>query len=286
MVVDVPVEVLTVLGGAATWRQLRQAGVGWYALWLAMAEGSIHRVRRGVYALATLPDAVLTALALGGVLSCAAAAVNHGLPVLDPSCLHVVVPRERRAAGHGVCVHRRDLRSDEQIGVATSLLRTVLDCARELDFRDAVAICDAALRRGLDRESLRLAAVAARGPGSAAIRRVVAASDPRAESPIESCLRLIARQFGRVDPQVWISGIGRVDLLVNGWLVLEADGFAHHSTREHYRKDRRRNNALAAAGYVVLRFTYEDVLYREDYVVATIRETLRRGRPGVAAAAC
>jgi very-short-patch-repair endonuclease len=174
-------------------------------------------------------------------------------------------------------VHRRDLDPDERSGVATSMLRTVVDCARELPLREAVVVADAALRAGLDPVCLRTAAALARGNGAANVREVVALADGRAESPIESCLRLVAGRLGQVVPQVWIDGVGRVDLLVDGWLVLEADGFEHHSDRAGYREDRRRGNALAVLGYTVLRFSYEDIVHREDVVAEVIARVLARG---------
>ena len=270
---------LAALGGAAYWRQLRKAGVTWYALWCALQAGEVTRLRRGAYALAGLDSPVASAIALGGVLACTSAAVALGLPVLVPGPVHVVVPRGwSHAARPGTRVHRRDLRADDRDGITTSLLRTVLDCARELPLREAVVICDAALRAGLEMSELRQAALAARGPGSRAVQRVAEVADGRSESAIESCLRLLALPLAPVRSQVWIAGVGRVDLLVDGWLVLEADGYEFHRDRASYRNDRRRQNALAAAGYTVLRFSYEDIVHDEERVLETIRAVLARGR--------
>lgn len=175
-------------------------------------------------------------------------------------------------------MHRRDLAPDEHDGLRTTLLRTALDCAREFPLRDGVVVLDAALRAGLDPAGLRANASRAAGRGAAAARRAVQAADGRAESPLENCLRLLAATFGRVEPQVAIPGVGRVDLLLDGWLVLEADGFEHHSNRASYRTDRRRANALAELGYPLLRFSYEDIVHRPGYVSATIAAVLQ-GRP-------
>jgi len=132
------------------------------------------------------------------------------------------------------------------------------------------------VRSGLALGALHRAALKATGPGSAALRRTVALVDGRAESPIETCLRLLALPLAVVDLQVPIAGVGRVDMLLDGWLVLEADGFEHHSTRAHYRVDRRRADALAEQGFVLVRFSYQDIVHRPDYVVATIRLVLTR----------
>lgn len=277
-----PTDVLHRLGGAASWRRLRAEGVGWYALWLCLRQGTVVRLRKGAYALPDAENAVSLAVQAGGVLACSSAAVALGLPVLITAAeVHLIVPRRwSHVSLKGVKIHRRDLQPDEKDGHTTGLLRTVLDCARELPLREALVICDGALRQGLDHDRLATAAASARGTGAAAVRRVVALADARCESLLESCLRLLLVDLRvSVRSQVWISGVGRVDFLLDGWLVVEADGFEHHSTRQHYREDRRRNNALVAAGYVVVRFSYEDVVHRPEYVTETLRRILERGRP-------
>ena len=78
-------------------------------------------------------------------------------------------------------------------------------------------------------------------------------------------------------------GVGVVDMLLDGWLVLETDGFAFHSGTEDFARDRRRGNALADQGYVLLRFTYRDVVHRPEALVAQVLRVLaggRRPRPG------
>ena len=136
---------------------------------------------------------------------------------------------------------------------------------------------DAALR-------LRLVTTAAlhallKGPGSVAARQKLLAADGRSGSPIESVARLGLQKAGfTVVPQVYIPGVGRVDLLIDGWLVVELDGFAFHAEREHYREDRRRANALTAQGYVLLRFSFEDVMSNLDGLVAAVRATYANGR--------
>jgi very-short-patch-repair endonuclease len=272
--VDV-IRALEQCGGAASWRRLRAMGVTWYSVWASVNDGRVVRLRRGAYAVREADPPVTHAVRLGGVLSCTSAAASLGLPVLVDRGVHVTVPRTwghaRRA---GVCVHRRDLLPHEQDDLCTAMLRTVLDCARELPLREAAVIGDAALRAGLPLECLVVAAGRATGPGARSLRTAVTVMDCRAESPIETCLRLLLIGVGWVDPQVWIDGVGRVDFVVEGWLVVEADGFEHHSTRQHYREDRRRSNELVARGYRLLRFSYEDVVHRPDYVVATVLAVL------------
>lgn len=65
------------------------------------------------------------------------------------------------------------------------------------------------------------------------------------------------------------AGVGRVDLLA-GDLVIEADGFEHHSDRDSYRNDRRRAAALALLGYRLVRFGSEDVVHRPAETLAVL----------------
>ncbi len=66
---------------------------------------------------------------------------------------------------------------------------------------------------------------------------------------------------------------------MDGWLVVERDGFAYHADRSSYRRDRQRDAALSRHGYVWLRFTDEDVVGAPERMVATALETWSRGRP-------
>ena len=53
-------------------------------------------------------------------------------------------------------------------------------------------------------------------------------------------------------------------------LAIEVDGMAHHIDVDRFRRDRRRQNALVALGWTVLRFTWADLTDRPGYVIATI----------------
>ncbi|WP_354179640.1 DUF559 domain-containing protein [Arthrobacter sp. UYP6] len=73
-----------------------------------------------------------------------------------------------------------------------------------------------------------------------------------------------------------IPGVGRVDFLVQGRLILEIDGYEFHSSREHYRRDRARWNEATVAGWHTLRVTAEMVLYHPEQFVALVRRALNR----------
>jgi len=74
--------------------------------------------------------------------------------------------------------------------------------------------------------------------------------------------------------------VGRVDLLVDGWLIVECDSEQFHGTWTVHKKDRRRDMAALDRGYATLRLLAEDILYRPDRVRAALERILAHGAPG------
>jgi very-short-patch-repair endonuclease len=54
-------------------------------------------------------------------------------------------------------------------------------------------------------------------------------------------------------------------------IAIELDGAAYHSGELAQRRDGRRENQLGALGWRVLRFGWEEVTRRPEYVLATLR---------------
>ncbi|WP_307873777.1 MULTISPECIES: DUF559 domain-containing protein [unclassified Frankia] len=118
--------------------------------------------------------------------------------------------------------------------------------------------------------------------------RWLADVDARAESPLESRLRLALADRGLRPAEVQFAvvdevgrPVARADLAYpEQRLLVEADGAVFH--RDHagdpqplYR-DRERQNALARLGWTVLRFTWSDVLTRPDDVADVVCRALSR----------
>ncbi len=57
-------------------------------------------------------------------------------------------------------------------------------------------------------------------------------------------------------------------------LIVEVDGFAYHSTRHAFERDRARDAALQAAGYRVVRFTWRQIVDNSYAVVAQLSALL------------
>ncbi|MDQ1547076.1 MAG: hypothetical protein QOH69_1980 [Actinomycetota bacterium] len=129
---------------------------------------------------------------------------------------------------------------------------------------NSVATFDSALHLGRVTPA-DIADVFARAPRSA--RAVEPMIDSRAESGPESILRMIVRALGYgCEPQVTISGIGRIDLIVEGRLALEADSRKWHEGWEKQRADRERDIQLARRKFMSLRPLSDHILYSPQTV--------------------
>ena len=108
-----------------------------------------------------------------------------------------------------------------------------------------------------------------------AIVRLVARIRPQSGSIIETMARYLLEEAGlTVELQVQIPGMGHLDLLVDGLLSVEADGYAHHACREAYREDRRRWNVTVIRSVPTLRVTYEMLLGEPQEFVRLVRQAL------------
>jgi very-short-patch-repair endonuclease len=63
-------------------------------------------------------------------------------------------------------------------------------------------------------------------------------------------------------------------------LAVEIDGFAYHSSRAAFERDRRRDAELAAAGWNVIRVTWRQLLDEPEAVVARLAAALARAAVG------
>lgn len=220
------------------------------------------------------------AASVSGVLCLRSAALARGWAVLTtPPRAEVCVPRKRKVAAPAqrrLALRWVDLGPDDVDGDRTSPDRTLADCLRTLPFAEALAVADSALREGYPPARLQALARDLRGPGAARARRTAALADGRAANPFESALRAVCREVVGLDvvPQVTIRDphlLGRPDLTdVRLKVVLEADSFEWHGDRAALHRDANRYNALVAAGWLVLRFSWEEVMFHPERVRAVL----------------
>lgn len=272
----------------------------------ALRSSAWRRLYRGVYADASLPqghglrvagaslivpaDAVFARRTAAFLLG-AEALVDANTPV------EVTVPPGRRFGPVAGLRIREAPLPDVDVRRArgfrcTTATRTAADIARHEPPADAVPALDVLFHRRIAVPDEVRAAVAAMpvGRGSRLAREALALADGRAESPPESRLRMLLFQAGLPPvPQYVVraddgSFVARVDLAYPELrIAIEYDGL-WHADSDQFRKDRRRLNALVAAGWVVLHVTAGDLIRPGDLVDRVRRLVARRemgevGRP-------
>jgi len=295
---DVATRLARAQGFVATPRQLRD--VGWTSndlrreirrgSWWSPAfgaaspitvSGTDHSASRRRHTLAATAQA-LTREAV--VISGRSGAIVHGLPTVSvPEQPELTAPSLYALGKHGNAhVHRATMAAsdiDDWYGApVTTPSRTIVDLGRHDRF-DAIMALDAALREDVVTEGEIVAALEqARGwPGVAQARAVLALGDGRAESPLESVVRLRLHEdgFPPAEPQVWIPDpvAGkryRVDLLMAAErLVIEADGRGKY-TDDALWEEKKREARLRELGFRVERVIWSDVFVGWDETAARL----------------
>jgi hypothetical protein len=275
--------------GVVSLAQLREVGVGRGAVHKALGAGRLHRVHHGVYALGhTLlrPEghrlAAVLACGPGAVLSHRSAAAHWELLATSQQRIDVTAPRSREGIP-GIRLHTsrsldaRDTTRHEGIPI-TTVHRTLLDLAAttradqlenalaqamHLQLYDQRAIDDVIARsnghRGTNvlKEATRQEPQITKSMWEIRMLKLVRA----AGLPEPICNKALhAPDHGECRPDFYWPAYG---------LIVETDGWAAHRTLAAFRSDRAKDAALTAAGYKVLRFTW-------DVDDATILRRLRR----------
>ena len=213
------------------------------------------------------------------------AARVHGLPVAQDGRVHVVVPGGRRARGR-LTPYQFRLDDGDVCYVngvpVTSRRRTVLDCLGRLPKDEASSLLAwVSSRRILAPEAIQTWLGAHRGRlGNLARAQAAQRLAAGAVSPAEDLLHEILRRAGITG---WIAGAwlaehvgvyAQADVYFPAVrLVIEVDGRSAHGG-EAFQRDRTRQNELVAAGCVVLRYTWHDLVERPGMVGSQISTML------------
>lgn len=248
----------------------------------AVDEGSLVRVSRGRYRLPDASRALTRAVQLGGMASHLSAAQLHGWELAFPTTTPwITVPRNSKARKSSR-YHLLWADVCEERGHVTSPTRTVLDCARRLPFAVALTVADSALRHGdVDQQSLIRAAHLVRGKGAEQARRVARHASGLAANPFESVLRALALDAGLAavpQPAVRTRGVtvhpdvGDPERRI----VLEADSWEFHTGKEAHERDCWRYTVLVCDGWLVLRFTWHQVMYDPAFVTECLTQAMSR----------
>jgi hypothetical protein len=289
-------------GGAISYPQLRDAGMSSSAITRRITRGDLHPKHDGVHALGrpalTAYGAAWAAqLAVGSRGALALWSASAGLKLtpwpLRPQIIvvggaieldGVDVRRTRSLPDDEIWVHRDGLRF-------TAWPRMVTDLAARSSIDQIQTVLDLLERRDLlDLESLDRAIQRARGRKG--LRKLKTALEPYTTIPEAEYLSLLERFSGMV---LQAAGLGdhepngtvklgngrtiRVDILFReAGLAVEVDGRDTHDRSRQFETDRERDRELQKLGYIVLRFSWRDVMYRPDAVVRDIVACLEHRR--------
>lgn len=276
--------------GVVARAQLLAAGMSPKAVRHRVETRRLTPLHRGVYRLGEtetrLTRLMAAVLAAGptGALSHHAAAELHGFGPQRPGPIDVTVTQGHARQKPGLRVHRA--RHIDRVNIqgipTTTPARTLLDLATVLPERDLHrAIEEAQIQRKLDHSSLAEAVDRAAGHhGARALRAAATATHEPAltRSEAERILMDVIRRADLPIPRT-NQRIGRyeVDAVWHEQrLVVEVDGYAFHSTRHAFERDRRKQADLTAAGYRVNRITWRQLSEEREAVVARLATALSR----------
>jgi very-short-patch-repair endonuclease len=283
--------VATAQQGQISRRQLLTSGLGSGAIQYRAQMGQLHRSHRGVYlvgheALAPLARewAAVLACGTGAVISHVSAARAWRVIDQPPAgSIDVTVIGRKLRSRAGIDVHRTErlARSDlaELDGLPiTAPARTLMDLAA-IDFADLErAFSEAHVLRLVSTRSLEAAIRrGGRRAGVGMLRALIAGHEHGfTRSKGEQQMHELLRRSQLPPPSVNLRLAG---FLVDfGWppqrLVVEVDGYRFHGHRAAFERDRRKDIALTAAGYQVIRVTWRQLTEEPLAVVATIARAL------------
>jgi hypothetical protein len=260
-----------------------------------LATGEWVRIHPGVFKLGAIAPgldqleiAAMLAAGNGAVLSHISAARRLGLDVPRERSVQLTIPVLRdRPNLVGVRIWRsrhlpeKDLTQRGPFRL-TNLARTMIDLGSVLDRAWLRAALDSAIRQRRTNLGWIARALRENGKGRRGAKHLgalVAGYQRENEVPdsaLESLAMELASATGRKPKLHWTiveDGclIAEVDC---GWpevrLCVEVDGWMHHSTRAAFTGDRARDRALLGLGWMVLRYTWQDVTGDRESVIAEL----------------
>jgi AraC-like DNA-binding protein len=261
--------------GVVSLEQLHELGVTRGAIDHWVRVGRLHRVYRGVYLLGHRA-AGREARALAAVLACGPSAVlSHrsaaawwGLLQTERAEVDVTAPRSR-GKRRGVDVHRAralaaaDITTHRGMPI-TTVARTLLEiAATERAHRLERALAQSERLRLYDHRTVLEVIARCNGHRGGPILSAAVAREPAlTRNGLEALVLDVVRRNGLPHPMVnealHVPDHTPIEPDFH-WpaqrLIVETDGYETHGTRAAFDADRRRDAALQAAGYRVLRFT-------------------------------
>lgn len=275
--------------------QLRLAAVGYGLVESRCARGMMQRLHRGVYLVGPAPLhpgapelAGVLACGPGALISGRSGAALWGLATPPPDCVELTVIGRNIRSRAGLKVHRKKWLDEADRTVkagipVTAPARTLVDFAAAATYEELEYAVAEAKVLGLLSDRRIVAAIdrAPQAAGVATLRRILASPGGPAftRSDAERQLLRLIREGELPIPSVNARVRGReLDFL---WpaqrLATEVDGHRYHGHRLAFERDRKRDAALVASGYRVLRFTWRQIMEEPLLVIANLARALERG---------
>jgi len=283
-------------GGVIARTQLAGLDLSVSAIDRRVRAGRLHPLHRGVYSVGHRVIgadgrrwAAVLACGPGSVVSHASAATAWAIRMSASAIVDVTVHATGRMKRPGIRLHwRREVPADEVTTLdglpITTPARTLLDLA-------ATGLRDRKLEAAVDRadqlrlvdfaELQRLLARYPGRPGTPSLNAVLARYQPAdTRSELEEIVVELCDAYGLPRPKgnCVIEGKVRDFYWPRAGLVVEADSYTWHRSPSALNDDRERDVELTLAGYRVLRFTWEQVTRRREYVARAIVRALLRVR--------
>jgi very-short-patch-repair endonuclease len=277
--------------GVVTTADLRAAGLGRGAIARRVADGRLRPLHRGVFLVGPIKDPLTDVMAAVAACGPGAAVSHHAAAALwafrPPWHGPIDVTTTRRLhPRQGIRLHRtRTLEATRRDGVPiTTPARTLLDLAAHLD-PDALARAIEEARLLRLTTPAELASLNARSSGRHGAKTLRTAlthghepSLTRSEAERRFLDLVRAARLPTPETNVRIAGYEVDFLWRDQGVVVEVDGFAYHSSREAFERDRRKDAVLQARGLRTTRVTYRQIAHESTALVATLAAIVHANR--------
>ncbi len=272
------IEWMSVREGIVHRDAVREGGFDERVIRTAIGSGALRRVRRHWLAIDAADPDLLAAAEAGGRLACLSIARKRRWWMPDDVDVRrhlAILPHARPGSrGEDDIVHwTRPVAPASSHSLEESVedaLAHIALCARP---ESARILWESAIRV----ESLSVEALRAVRWAIPAARALAQSVTGLSDSGLETTFQVRLGPWGLpIRQQVILAG-RPVDFLIGDFLVVQIDGYAHHSSAAQRGRDVQHDAELRLRGYTVLRFTYAQVLHDWIAVERTIARAVAAG---------
>ncbi|MCW2541451.1 MAG: hypothetical protein JWN95_3176 [Frankiales bacterium] len=281
--------------GVVSHSQLVAAGLSHGELDSMVRRGELKPLYPGTYLHGSLTPTYPQRLRAASLWADPAVVSHHSaarllmLPVdVSTTVIHLTVDDRRyRRTPSGIDLHRVPVGPGEITSVrglrVTTRVRSLVDLCRAESPALARNLADRGIQLGWIEPSDLVRSVAAHPgrTGNTQLRAILAGIEPGAHAESERVFHRLLRNAGvrgwRAQHRVRVRGrTCRIDVAFpEQRLAIEIDGRRYHDElSDRFEDDRARQNALVAAGWRVLRFTWRQLTERPDWVLGQVRQLL------------